>query len=101
MKRVMLTLACLLMLFTLLVPTVAFATEAKTTSAATTATAESGLIVYPEAPEDATAEEAIASTEWQKSGDVMNLVIALLSFGGIIAIVIWGVIASRKATSVA
>ncbi len=57
--------------------------------------------MYPEAPKDATAEEAIASTEWQKSGDILNLVIAILSMGAIFAVVIWGIIASRKVSSAA
>jgi hypothetical protein len=97
MKRVALTLVCMLVLLTVALPCVALATEAKTTAAATTATATTGaLIVYPTAPADATAAQAKASTQWQKPGDVMNLVIALVSVVAVFGIVIWGIYATSR-----
>ena len=100
MKRVTLTLASLLVVFTLLMPAIALATEAEAKAATATATTSS-LIVYPEPPPEVSAEEAYASTEWMKSGDALNLVIALLSMCGIAAILVWGIVASRKASAVA
>ena len=97
MKRVVLTLACLLVLLTLALPSIAFAGAAKvTTTGAASTTATSALIVYPAAPADVTAAEAKASTQWQKPGDVLNLVIALLSVGAVFGIVIVGVFASSR-----
>ncbi len=101
MKRPVLSLACLLVLSTLLMPGVGLATEAKTTKAtpATTAATQTGaLIVYPEPPPDLTAEEAKAATEFTKPGDLPNLLVALGSMGAIFAIIVWGIVANRKAS---
>ena len=96
MKRVVLTLASLLVLVTLLVPATALGVEGAVKAKVTQVATETGvLIVYPEAPPDATAEEALASTPFQKSGDLLNLIIALGSLGAIAGIIAWGIVASR------
>lgn len=101
MKRVLLTLACLLVLLTFTLPAAGFAaTATPTTTAATTAAKKvvvvAPLIVLPEAPPDATAAEAKATTPWSKEGDMLNLFWAVSSLVAIVAIVVWGVLASRK-----
>ena len=96
MKRVAFTLTCLLVLVTLAFPSIALAGAAVKTTAAPSTPATSALIVYPTAAPNATAAEAKASTQWQKPGDVMNLVIALLSVGAVFGIVVLGVIASSR-----
>jgi len=100
MKRVLLTLACLLVLLTFTLPAVGFAVKAVRTTAVstgtTTAVVVTPLIVFPEAPPDATAAEAKATTPWSKEGDMLNLFWAVSSLGACVAIIVWGVLASRK-----
>ena len=104
MKRVTTTLVCLLLVSVLMLPTAAFATEAKTTSAAKESaveTAVTNMLTYPAPLPEATAEEALATTPWQKSGDVLNLVIALGSLVAVCGIIVWGIWATRRASAAA
>jgi len=104
MKRVV-VLFLLVVLASALLPGLAWAEEAPqpaTTAvpvAETAAVATSALITLPPAEPLASAEEAKAETEWQKSGDGLNLIVALLSLGAIAGIVVWGVIAQRRVAS--
>ena len=100
MKRAALALACLLLVAAVLLPALAFAAEKATPQPTLTsaAPATSTLITYPAPEPDATAEEAIAETEWVRLTDLMNLGFAVVGMGGIIAVVIWGIVASRRAS---
>lgn len=97
MKRVAIALASMLVLLTLLMPAVGTAAQSTLKAKATEVATSTGLlIVYPEAKPDVTAEAAYAATPWQKSGDVLNLAIALISIGAVAGIIVWGVLASRN-----
>jgi len=100
MKRAALLL--LLIAFSVaLVPALAHAQEAAapqptTTAAPVSAPATSALITLPEPAPIVSAQEAYDSTEWMKSGDGLNLIVALLSVGAIGALVVWGIVAQRR-----
>ena len=96
MKRIVVVFL-MVVIASALLPALASATEAAPVAATTAATvATSALITYP-APEPlATAEEAYAETEWMKSGDGLNLIVALLSLGAIGGIVVWAILAQRR-----
>ena len=102
MKRVA-VLFLVVVLASALLPGRVWAQEAPapTATAATTAatTTTSALVTYPEAPPLASAQEAYDDTEWQKSGDGLNLIVALLSLGAIAGIITWGVITQRRIAS--
>lgn len=96
MKRIVVVFL-MVVIASALLPALAFATEAAPIAAPTAATvATSALITYPPAEPLATAEEAKAETEWMKSGDGLNLIVALLSLGAIGGIVAWAIIAQRR-----
>lgn len=98
MKRVGIVLASMLVLLTLLIPATSLAAQSTLKAKATQVATSTGLlIVYPEAKPDISAEAAYASTPWTKGGDGLNVIIALLSVGAVVGIVVWGVIASRNA----
>jgi len=85
-------------------PGLASATEASKTATAATAAkaavvASAALITYPAPAPLASAEEAKAETEWVKTGDTLNLIVALLSLGAIAGIIVWAVLAQRRITS--